>query len=115
MNIEVVSTQRADQFQSSKASDQVSGARKKAEDQASTEEVEKKQIQPEELIKQIKSLTDEGLYSVRFERDERSHGMVIKIVDQEKDEVIRQVPAEEVLEMRAALDNLRGNIIDTQS
>jgi len=113
MNIEAVNMQGAPQLQLSKGSDQVSDARKKANDLAQSEQAEKKQIQPEELLTQIKSLTENGLYSVRFENDERA-GMVVKIVDRENDEVIRQVPAEEVLELKAILEDLRGNIIDTE-
>ena len=115
MNIEAVNLQGSSQFQLSKGSDQVSDARKKAVDLAQSEQAEKKQIQPEELLKQIKSLTEDGLYSVRFENDERTDGLVVKIVNRENDEVIRQVPAEEMLELKATLDDLRGNIIDTQS
>jgi len=115
MNIEAVNFQNTAQTHLSKASDQVSESRKKAEDLVQSEQAEKQpQIQPEELLQQIKSLTDGGLYSVRFENDERSHGTVVKIVDRENDEVIRQVPAEEVLVLRAALEDLRGNIIDTE-
>lgn len=66
------------------------------------------------MLQQIKSLTEDGLYSVHFETDERSNGMVVKIVDRTNDEVIRQVPAEELLQLKAALDDLRGNIIDTE-
>lgn len=113
MNVEAVSLQGASQMQLSKGSDQVSEARKKANDLVQSEQVEKKQIQPEELLSQIKSLTDDGLYSVRFENDERS-GLVVKIVDRENDEVIRQVPAEEVLKLKATLEDLRGNLVNTE-
>ncbi|MBN1958825.1 MAG: flagellar protein FlaG [Desulfuromonadales bacterium] len=113
MNVEAINTQSAAQFQLSKASDQLSEARKVKSDPDQSEKVEKKLIQPEELLQQIKSLTEEGLYSVRFENDERA-GMVVKIVDRENDEVIRQVPAEEILELKATLEDLRGNLIDTE-
>ena len=114
MNIEAVNLQNTSQLQLSKASDQVSESRKKAEDLVQSEQVEKKQVQPEELLQQIKTLTEDGLYSVRFENDERADGLVVKIVDRENDEVIRQVPAEELLELKAALEDLRGNIVDMQ-
>ena len=114
MNAEAVSLQSTAQFQLSKASDQVSESRKKVESSPQSEQVEKKQIQPEELLKQIKGLTEDGLYSVRFENDERTHQMVVKIVDRENDEIIRQVPAEEILELREALEDLRGNIVNTE-
>ncbi len=115
MNVEAINLQTTPQFQLSKGSDQVTESRKKVEDLAQSDQAEKKQIQPEELLKQIKALTDDGLYSVRFENDERAHGLVVKIVNRENDEVIRQVPAEELLELKATLADLRGNIIDTQS
>jgi flagellar protein FlaG len=71
-------------------------------------------IQPEELLDQIKSLTEDGLYSVRFENDDDAQQQVVKIVDTETDEVIRQVPAEEILSLSVRLGELRGNIVDTE-
>jgi len=115
MNVEAINLQSTPQFQLSKSSDQVSEARKKADDLVLSERVEKKQIQPEELLQQIKALTEDGLYSVRFENDERANGLVVKIVDQENGEVIRQVPAEEMLKLKETLEDLRGNIVNTQS
>lgn len=115
MNVETINLQGTAQFQLSKASDQVSESRKKAEDLVQSEQVAKEQVQPEELLKQIKALTENGLYSVRFENDERTEGLVVKIVDRETDEVIRQVPAEELLELKVTLEDLRGNIVDIQS
>jgi flagellar protein FlaG len=114
MNIETIGLSGTSQFQLSKASDQVDLSRKQSDDLVQSEQVAKNQVQPEELLQQIKSLTEEGLYSVRFENDERTDGLVVKIVNRENDEVIRQVPAEEVLDMKEALADLRGNIINTE-
>ncbi|MEN8189426.1 MAG: flagellar protein FlaG [Thermodesulfobacteriota bacterium] len=69
-------------------------------------------IQPEELLKQIKALTDEGLYSVRFENDDL-HNLVVKVVDRDTDEVIRQIPTEELMELTRHLKELTGNFVDT--
>ena len=115
MNVEAISLLSSPQVNLSRASDQVDEARKKSKDLVQSEQVEKKQIQPEELLQQIKALTEDGLYSVHFEKDDRVDSLVVKIVDRENDEVIRQVPAEEILELKAALEGLRGNIVDTQS
>ena len=115
MNIDAVNLSSSTHFQSSKGPDQVAGARKKVADLAQSEQAEKKQVQPEELLNQIKALTEEGLYSVRFEHDERSSGMVVKIFSQQSNEVIRQLPAEELLDLKSALEDLRGNIVNTQS
>ena len=114
MNVEAISLQGNAQFQLSRASDQVSSSRKKAVDLVQSEQVEKKQVQPEELLQEIKSLTDNGLYSVRFENDERSNDLIVKIVNRQDGEVIRQVPSEELLNLTAALQDLRGNLVDTE-
>ena len=114
MNVEAVNPQSTAQFQLSKASDQVNDSRKKAVDLVQSEQVEQKQVQPEELLQQIKSLTEDGLYSVRFENDERSNGLIVKIVNRQSGEMIRQVPSEELLDLSVALDDLRGNIVNTE-
>jgi flagellar protein FlaG len=98
-----------------RAVDKVKEERKIKEEVAPEPQVDKSQPQSEELIQQIKGLTEEGLYSVRFENDERSSQLVVKIVDRQTDEVIRQVPVEEVLELHSLMEGLRGNIVDTQS
>ncbi len=114
MNIDALNLQNVAQPQSNKGPDQASDARKKIEDTVSGEQAANKQVQPEEMLQQIKALTEDGLYSVRFENDERTNGLVVKIVDHEKDEVIRQFPAEEVLNLKVAMEDLRGNIVNTE-
>jgi len=117
MNIEAIGSTATGsaQMQLSKASDQVTEGRKQKDDIVQAEQVTKNQVQPEELLKQIKGLTQDGLYSVRFENDERTSVMVVKIVDRQSDEVIRQVPAEEILNISEHLQSLRGNMVDTTS
>lgn len=72
-----------------------------------------KDVQSEEILNQIKALTEEGQYSVRFERNREFDELVVKIVDPQTDKVIRQVPAEEVLGVRASLAELQGKLVDT--
>ena len=98
--------------------EQVAGGRKRAENQANDQPEQKgpkSDIQPEELLSQIKALTEHGLYSVRFEQDDKARQLVVKIVDRETQEVVRQVPAEEILGLRQALTEFRGNFVDTTS
>ncbi len=99
------------------AADQLDDSRKKAQEQPDKTPKNGKanQIQPEELLSQIKALTENGLYSVRFENDEDANQMVVKIVNSETQEVIRQVPAEEILGLRKMLSEFQGNIVDTTS
>lgn len=116
MNIEAVNMAGITQQSLKNPSDDVSSSRKSKESAVQVEQVstEKSTVQPEELLKQIKGLTENGSYSVRFENDEEAQQLVVKIVDTESDEVIRQVPAEEILELSSRLEELRGNIVNTQ-
>ena len=71
-------------------------------------------VQSEELLQNIKALTEDGIYSVRFEVNEPTNDLVINLIDKEG-EVIRQVPSEEILGTRKMLAELRGNILETES
>ncbi len=71
-------------------------------------------IQPEELLNNIKALTEDGLYSVRFEVNQDTNDLIINLVDNEG-EVIRQIPPEDIVEMHEHMIDLRGNIVDTES
>jgi flagellar protein FlaG len=71
-------------------------------------------IQSEELLQNIKALTEDGVYSVRFELDDATHDLIINLIDHEG-ELIRQVPSEEILGTRKMLAELRGNIFETES
>lgn len=115
MNIEAISSTALSQ-KSSPAIDKIDQTRNKLEkapeDFDSTESA--KAVQPEELLSQIKSLTDDGVYSVRFENNEAQE-LVVKVVDSKTDEVIRQIPPEELIQLTKHLNELRGNMVDTVS
>ena len=74
-----------------------------------------KEVSSEELLQKIKELSQDGLYSVRFETHPDTHQLVIRVVDQVSGDVIRQIPSEELLQISKSLQNLRGIVIDTQS
>ncbi len=82
-------------------------------DQGNADTANSSKVQAEELIKHIKALTEDGLYSVRFESDDQTDTMVVKIVDQKTDKVLRQIPPKELLNVLKSLQDLRGNIVDT--
>ena len=115
MNIEALANTGNMAQTRSPIADQVDSQRKTKEKASDTPQASstEKQIQPEELLSQIKSVTEDGLYSVRFERSNNSE-LIVKIFDNETEEVIRQMPAEELLQLREALNDLRGNIVDTE-
>jgi flagellar protein FlaG len=76
---------------------------------------EKNQIQSEELLQNIKALTDNGTYSVRFEMYQDTDELVINLVDTKTGETIRQIPPKEILGLHKTLAKLRGNLVETQS
>lgn len=49
--------------------------------------------------------------SVRFSVDEETKQQVVKVVDVETDEVIRQIPSEDVLAIARAFDKLQGLLL----
>ena len=113
MQIEAIGTAGASPPRMNETARQVErGREERREAQTSSQE---RHTQPEELLNQIKTITEDGLYSVRFERDTGSDRLVVKITDRETDEVIRQIPSEELLELSRHLEELRGNLVDTLS
>jgi flagellar protein FlaG len=117
MNVESVNTANVLQQASQKPSDDVAAQRKARDSGAEVADTSaaKSKVQPEELLSQIKALTEDGLYSVRFENNAEADQMVVKIVSTSTHEVIRQVPVEEVINMSTKLEQLRGNMVDTAS
>ncbi len=72
-----------------------------------------KDAQPEELLSQIKSITEDGLYSVQFENDQKTNVLVVKVIDRNTNEIIRQIPPEELIELTKHLNELSGNLVET--
>ncbi len=94
---------------------QVERKREQAKAKPQQESVEQNKVQAEELLTEIKALTENGAYSVRFEKNEDMQQLIVKIVDQKTDEVIRQIPPEELINLSKHLRELQGNIVDTVS
>jgi flagellar protein FlaG len=113
MNIEAIGTTIASPPRVNESAQQVDRKRQDAQQQTPSSSKEESQAQPEELLSQIKSLTEDGMYSVRFEQDSGTHELVVKVVDQNTDEVIRQIPPEELLKLSQHLKELSGSIVNT--
>lgn len=115
MNIEAVTFPGAQQHPRPSAAERVDEQRKVAKDKVAADaKKDEAKHAKEEILETIKALTEDGLYSVRFEKHRASNSLVIKLVD-EQGEVIRQIPAEEVLSIAQRLQELRGNVIKTES
>lgn len=117
MQVEAINTTGTPTQQLPKAAENIDAGRKQLKkgqpELDSGGSSSKNTVQPEELLNQITALTEDGLYSVRFEKSREFDELVVKIVDSQTDEVIRQVPADEVLGVKASLAELRGQIVDT--
>lgn len=116
MNVDTISSPGGMTQQPMKAAEVIDSVRKNkdsaAEEPESATDIPK--IQPEELLDQIKSLTQDGQYSVRFEKGDDSSEMVVKVFDNETQEVIRQIPSEELLNFKASFADLVGNVVNTK-
>lgn len=73
-------------------------------------ENEEEKASPAEILDRIREITDDGYYSVRFEKNMEFDEIVVKIVDRQTDEVIREVPPEELMKVKARLTEFSGNI-----
>lgn len=121
MNVEFLATTQITSYKATSANE---GAEALENDRKAVKEggvfnqpgsTKEKNVQPEELLQNIKSLTENGLYSVRFETNKETNDVVINLIEQETGEVIRQIPPEEILGMRETLENLRGNLVTIES
>jgi flagellar protein FlaG len=68
-------------------------------------------ISPSEVLDKIRQISEDGLYSVRFEKNDKLDEFIVKIVNPETDEVIRQIPPEEILGAKAKITEYIGNIV----
>ena len=111
MNIEAMGAANSTPPRINEPSQQVERKRQDSQQQPQSTPQENK-MPPEELLGQIKAITEDGLYSVRFERDDGTEDLIVKIVDSETDEVIRQIPPEELINLSKHLKELTGNLVN---
>ncbi|SFK10525.1 flagellar protein FlaG [Methylophaga sulfidovorans] len=53
--------------------------------------------------------------NLQFSVDDTSGDTVIKVIDAETEEVVRQIPSEEILEARHAAEKYRGILLETKA
>jgi len=75
---------------------------------ASNGEPDRKTV--ESAVERLKNFVQSSNSDVQFSIDEESGLRVIKVVDKETKEVVRQLPSKEVVEMAKTLDKLQGLI-----
>ena len=73
---------------------------------------DEKKVAPEEVLKKIKALTEDGQYGVRFEMDKDINALVIKVYDPKTNEVVRQIPSEDLMKTIKSLQDYRGMLVN---
>ena len=78
---------------------------------------EKAEAQPDrdEVSSAVKKLNDalpQSAQSLEFEIDEESKDLVVKIIDRDTKEVVRQMPTREALEMAKSIDKMVGRLLN---
>lgn len=73
-----------------------------------------KETDPDELqkaVEKIQKFVNLAACDMEFSIDEKSGRTVVKVVDRETKDVIRQIPSQEALDLAQALDKLQGLLI----
>ena len=69
----------------------------------------------EHTVQDLNGLVQDLQREVRFSLDDNSGEVVVKIVDRQTDEVIRQIPSEDVLQLREKLQQAAGAIFNGEA
>ena len=62
-------------------------------------------------VEKIQEFVSSTASDIRFSIDEDSGQTVVKVIDRETQDVIRQIPSQEMLDLAKALDKLQGLLI----
>ena len=77
-----------------------------ASEQLSTDEVRN-------TVAAFNEVFEQANISVRYSFDEKTDDLVITLVNRETEEVLRQIPPEQILKMRQRLEELMGILFDS--
>jgi flagellar protein FlaG len=72
----------------------------------------------DELDEKVAQLNDhmQNLHrNLQFKVDEDSGETVVKVIDSETDEIVRQIPSQEVLDARHAIDKVKGILLEERA
>lgn len=82
------------------------------------QQAEKAEVSPEKLqaaVEKMNELMQSGNRSLRFSVDDTAEKVVIKVMDLETEEVVRQIPTEETLKFSEFLEGMVGLIFDEKA
>lgn len=101
-----VPSETADQTQ---ARPELATSSAKNADQSSSEST------PDQVRKHVEKMNNQlsaANHSIRFSVDDDSSEVVVKVVDTETDEVIKQIPPKEIVRLREHLQDMTGVLVE---
>jgi len=67
--------------------------------------------QVHEAVRKVKESLDPNATSIEFVVDADSHSIVVKVIDKQTRQLIRQIPSEEMLAIAKSVDKLEGLLV----
>jgi len=65
-----------------------------------------------ELVEEVQSYLEDLNIQLSFDLSEKTEEVVVRVIDRDTGEVIRQIPPENLLDLREKLKELRGVLLD---
>ena len=72
-------------------------------------------VQLENAVNEVSSFVKQTNSSLQFSIDRDSGKTMVKVVDASTNEIIRQIPSEEMLAMAKALDGIKGLLVQQKA
>ena len=66
----------------------------------------------EKTMESLKEYTGWGNFNIDFATDDQTGSMVIRIIDRDTGETVRQIPPEQILKLRSHLQEIQGLVFD---
>lgn len=91
------------------------GRTREAARPGSADQAEKLEQEVRESVEKLNNFIRPYVTSLEFSIDKDLGRIVVKIIDNETEEVIKQIPSEDVLELTKALDKVAGLIVEQEA
>jgi flagellar protein FlaG len=69
----------------------------------------------EKAVKDVKDFLSTSAQNLEFSVDNDTGQTIVKVIDRQTEEVLRQIPSEEMLQIAKALDQLRGVLVNQKA
>jgi len=73
-------------------------------------------VSREELVEPVQQINEVfAKHGIQFDINEQGSKVVVRVIDQDSGDVIRQIPSEEVLRIAERLDEVQGQLLNQQA